>query len=407
MRVLLFSNLDTEKVFLTSIAQVLSNAGNDVLFYDRWEEYKFKHDHGEFRKRSKNDVPDKKNKISFAIIGIKLLSSLKKLALSRRLLKLTLPDIVILGTDNTYESIYLVKYARKLNIPVVVVPFSMCNHSELEYTAIKIGRYLNIDSRTSQILQYILSIFDFRWIRIEQNKIILVPVHTPIWIQFLLNIMPINPWVICGGKSDFVFVNSQFEKNYYIKSGIDSDKIIIFSNKDVIINSLSTENNNIVWSVPPDHLDNSVYDSHEEMVSWHIDQFNKLDHTVIISPHPRISNDYFEKFQLAPNVSISYQNIHELISKCTYFIASQSATIRFALACNKYIINYRFYNLPYDEYSNLLMVKEVYDKNQFLHDLKKLANGNLFDGTEYDAYENDYFLSQGKNLTEKLFEIKT
>lgn len=328
--------------------------------------------------------------------------------LSKKILKKNNPNVVIVGTDNSYFSLYIVKNANTMKIKTIVIPFSLSNQEELVAASRRVGRYFN----SRFLKKFILKKFNKWFVEDERNKgmYLKCPTSPYYLVQEALNLSPNNPWVICGGNSDYVLVNSQFEKDYYIDSGVEIDKIKIYSKnikkvyKKIEIDK-ECKKNYLLWSVPPDHLNQSVFNSHKEMVEWHIQQLGNLNQQVIISPHPRISAKYMETFELYSNMTVSNNSIQQLVSECSYFIASQSATIRFALANKKYVINFKFYNLPYTEYSNLPMVYEVESKDQFLDALKRININKLFNGTEYDKYDENYFESNEKNINKLIEEI--
>lgn len=403
MKVLVLANsLITERRYLEEVCKKLSS-GNDVIYYNSdIDKY--------IRIFEKNKIWLRK--IKFLPFGKKLFEYLcyKYVdSISKKILIRVNPEILILGTDNTYFSPFFVKNSKYRNIKSVVIPFTLANQEELVHYC-----------RTSrQYFQPLVSIniyllFFKKWFiedEKEKGKYFLCPIYPHFFIQEILKIAPRNPWIVCGGNSDYVFVNSQFEKDYYVKSGINEERIMIYGlrqndNFDISNhNAVQANDNYILWSVPPDHLNSKLFESQKQLIEWHLELFSESDWKIVVSPHPRIPHNYFDSFKLPLNVFISYESIHSLVSDCTYFIASQSATIRFALANKKFIINFKVYNLPYTEYSDMPMVCEVQSLVDFRKVFYRMQSGDLFKGFEYDNFEYDYFESRGSHLTTLLEQI--
>ncbi len=309
------------------------------------------------------------------------------------------PDLILLGCDNTYKSNFVVPISSKLNIKTIVFPFSMCNQEEVLYAVSELGYNLELKNKFSLFFR---NLFFNKWIRNIGNRSYLFPSSPHYLLQTLLRISPRDPWVICGGNSDFVFVNSEFERDYYVNSGVPSSKIRIYAldeseNESVIPNLF-------VWSVPPDHINSGMFDSYDQMIEFHLDLFSLLEIDVQISLHPRIPKDYFLRFKLSKRIHISNEPIHILLKRCEYFIASQSATIRFALRENKHVINFCIYGLPYTEYSGLSMVSEVNTIDQF-REILTLAKANRLSKNNQNVENHSYYKSSGKNLNEMLLAV--
>lgn len=401
MKVLIVSNeLKTESSFLKEVMLILYKTQNTFLTFDILEHRQKFYENYFFLKVLKRLLG---NFITEYFFSLFLMQKVKQLLLQNN------PDVVILGTDNAYSSPFFVSEAKKLNIRTVVIPFSLSNSEELLYACRRKTSHFKFNFFTRNYIRKYS-----RWFVedcLNADKFFLCPTEFHFLILEILRIAPDNPWVICGGNSDFVLVNSQFEKDYYVRSGISESRIMIYNSTTSEDRNLSIDgigqltHGYILWSVPPDHLNSKIFASLELLVEWHLNFFRDISRKIIISPHPRLPFDFFESFNIPPNVSISTQSIHHLISGCAYFVASQSATIRFALAKRKFIINFKMYNLPYTEYSNLPMVYEVESKEDFENAIYEMQAGVLFSGFEYDSFENDYFESQGMNINSLLDKI--
>jgi hypothetical protein len=292
------------------------------------------------------------------------------------------PDFVFLGTDVAYLSMF-VKRCCPTKTKVLVFPYSLCNHQEMIFSALQ--------KNSPACRRTIGKIFFPKWFKDYEGLAIECPATCPKSVQFIFGIQPSNPWVICGGQSDYVLVGSQFEADYFNQSGIDKKRILIVSNK-MKSPSLPGEvpGEFLLWSVPPDHLNNRLFKSHEEMVKWHLQIFSQLNCQVVISLHPRLSKTCLKAFKGGKNVHISEMNVHFLIEKCFGLVCSQSSTIRYALQNEKPVINFKIYQLPYTEYDKLAPVRCCMERKEFENAVDSLLSGT-FGNNEYSNHPTGYF----------------
>lgn len=267
------------------------------------------------------------------------------------------PDIILLGTDVAYRSLFVKKCCPK-RIKVLVSPYSLCNHEEMIFSIQQKG--------VQKSGTFIERFFFSRWFRRYDNGYFECLSTCPKFIQVLLGVQPPNPWVICGGRSDLVLVPNRFEFDYYEKSGIDAGKLAVYSSRPFNqIPARGGPKDFILWSVPPDHLSNDLFPSHVDMINWHLDFFRHINYPVLISPHPRLQPSLLDPSKFGSNMSMDRSSINDSIERCRVLIASQSATIRYALQKGKPVINFKIYNLPYTEYDQAEPVANVTTKEEF------------------------------------------
>jgi hypothetical protein len=302
-----------------------------------------------------------------------------------------MPDLIILGTDVSYLSLFAKKFCSQ-KIKVLVAPYSMCNQEEMIYS------YLQKNTAVRKVKGGLLNRFLFpEWFKIVGGQVIECPATCPMLIQAVLGVLPKTPWVICGGNSDRVLVPSQFEADYYQNSSIQSNKIITYS--PYVFKSFENhrgKDDYLLWSVPPDHINNKIFRNHREMIQMHLDAFASLKKQVILSLHPRLNSFFLNSFVIPNNVKQSDSTIEDLIAGCSWFVCSQSATIRFALQLKKSIINFKIYDLPYTEYSKLPMVINV-DSLDLFHEYIAMINNGFTTCEKYDGFNDNYFIETCPN----------
>ena len=72
-------------------------------------------------------------------------------------------------------------------------------------------------------------------------------------------------------------------------------------------------------------------------------------------------------------VKIARDNTAALIPLCDVYVASISATIQWAIACGKPVLNYDVYRYHYNDYLGVDGVIAVEDREQFLAALRQLT----------------------------------
>jgi hypothetical protein len=115
----------------------------------------------------------------------------------------------------------------------------------------------------------------------------------------------------------------------------------------------------IVCGFPPNQFGGEddgqfEFSSYDTLSDAWIESFRSLGNraNVLIRPHPRASADRFSSFA-GGNIRCSMQPTAELIPLCDLYVASISATIRWAIACGIPVINYDTYRYRYDDYEGV------------------------------------------------------
>ena len=313
-------------------------------------------------------------------------------------------DLVLLGTDVAYITPWITAAAKKSGVLTVVIPFTMSNHEEQLWSAKQRGRVVRW---YQPIAQFTRVTFPKWFIRSEGPYWYSTAIFDVLFLE-MFRVAPRLPMVVCGGNADHVIVETRFERNYFVESGVCSEKIElarVFCDNGVPV---STEQevlppDFVLWSVPPDHIRGGEFATYEDMISFHLSVFSEADTVVVLSPHPRISKDFFIKRDMPRNVFLSDAPIESLLKDCLLFVASQSATIRKALFYNKPVINFRCYHLPYTEYTGVPNVYETDKKDEFQSAFERFCEDGSWGSYPEDSHRmSDLFVSASNSLTEVL-----
>ncbi len=288
------------------------------------------------------------------------------------------PDIILTCEDNCGCSLLFIKEAKKKNIKTVVSVFTLANEQELGYVYSKLPDYYI----KGFVKQFFYSCYS-KWKRIYQGVLIACETLPNALAKELFKIAPKNPWISVGGNSNYIAIESEFVKEYYLNSGADKKKMKLLphpalenfqhrmKNKSFYIEELKknfkTINNQpvLLCSLPPDYFANKTFSNYKEIIDfWMTSLTKQKTHQIWLSLHPRQNVNSIEHLSNYP-VTIVKEPIENLMPLCDVFVAQYSATIRLALMCEKYVVNYDMFDANYTEYANCKLVNTVNTKEQF------------------------------------------
>jgi hypothetical protein len=313
--------------------------------------------------------------------------------------------------DTSYSIPYYTKVANKRGVKTIVLPFAIANH---EGILMSLARKPTQTSFFRLILSNLIVQLRPKW---KFHKTLGLKLAKNIWeicCMELFRVSPPNPWTIAGGNSTLIIVDSLFLKDYFVRSGADEKKIRLASldakiRPNPIQNKTTGDKINVLFSIPPDHVNCDVFNTHEEMVLSICESIISSKVNLTVSLHPRLNKDFyskllFEKFKL----KISGDPIEDLIRETDLFVASTSATIRIALSLQKVVINFDIYSFRYSEYFNLPPVRHVYTFGEFKNEFNKLINEVDYRLKILDSFNNykDYFSHKDTELAELLTELE-
>ena len=260
-----------------------------------------------------------------------------------------------------------------------------------------------------------------KWKHRTTEDILLIrqPVSVALAME-ILGCAPQNPWVYIGGNATAILVDSEFAKDYYVRSGIDERKIRIVGNipnehsKKLIMEHAVSCNNKVVsekkvlCSLPPDMIDRLLFTSHREMTEYWIKSLKKPGVNLIVSLHPRLPRNDFSFVEKKYNIQISEIPINELIAECDIFVACISATIRTALAYKKVVLNFDMFKFNYSDYNNIPMVLTVTTKEDFLRHYDQLINDDKYINELkglYNNYPAKYFGFNNDGIVRNIYSL--
>ena len=100
---------------------------------------------------------------------------------------------------------------------------------------------------------------------------------------------------------------------------------------------------------------------------------------VLVRPHPRQTQNDIAMLE-GFGVKVTSLDTASLVPLCDLYVASVSATIRWAIACGKPVVNYDVYQMNYKDYSEVKGVVTVYKREDFTSVLHRLTtDADYFD----------------------------
>jgi hypothetical protein len=244
-----------------------------------------------------------------------------------------------------------------------------------------------------------------KWIYTIQGKQILRIPAPDILAYELAKMSPPNPWILHSGDLDAIAVEGEVMRSDAILMGLRSDVVhatgIIqhdemkwrVDNKENLRSNLYRQLNFgadkplLLSALPPDFLytvngkpqcPNCDFKTYAELVEFWVKSIAQLSQfNIVITLHPSVNPEnlkYIEKW----GVRISQERTSDIMPLCDLFVASISATINWAIACGKPVINYDVYRYRYTDYVNASGVLTMEEKNEFLSTLFKLNDAEFF-----------------------------
>ncbi len=299
---------------------------------------------------------------------------------------------VVTAEDNFGISTFFIAAANKLKIPTFVFPVMIANKEELTFS------FSNKNYKVQKKMHKIFFKLFTNWCITNKGTQYFVVNAPQIIAQKLLKIAPKNIFIGVGGNAITKVFESQFMLEYYIKSGFTKtkdtfvlgslklDKLSNNFTRNLNIENIDITKKIILCALPPDCYPNKFYKSLNHIITHWLNLFcSQTSHQIIISLHPRTKLQDVEIIKQYP-VIITNHGIENYIPYCDVFIANLSATIRYALACNKKILNFDFINVNYSEYKNITQVKTVFNTTDF-----ETSFNQIILQDDYEKNESNYF----------------
>jgi hypothetical protein len=290
----------------------------------------------------------------------------RRLAVAHKLLAEIEPSALICSEDGLSSDFAILTAARRANIPVVNVPFGFGSVYEIERDlARKEGRGELI--RPSIRERALLEIVSPQWIKRGNFSGCLMYPPELIWAWESLGITLRDPWIVHGGLSDVLCVESDACLAQYVREKIPPRKLCNSGSPycDYMFSALSNDAlsaeafrtpkkmesgvTRILVSWPPSYHQaypgTNEFPTYEEMTRATFSMLAGLPRVKLtVSLHPACSPE-IASFISGLGIKITQDYIVGLLPASDVFVTYFSSTIRWALAAGKVVVNYDAYRL--------------------------------------------------------------
>lgn len=279
------------------------------------------------------------------------------------------PDLLILAEGNVqYMSEAFIKAFHKEGVPSVIAPYTFCTPEEPAnyYKAnpmFKAYNYQQADLGEQWFYTY------------QDTKLIRLPYFFATAYE-KRGYAPPQPWVLESGSADRILVESEAMKRHYLSQNLPAQQLAVvgdvahdrirevMNGRDTFKQRFSQDHHFalgnariIVFAVFPDltqKLDTqSDFTSYHDSLAAILGAMDRLTGwKTILSLHPSLQAKDFQH-HTSENIVISDWPAKDLVGLCDLYVASISATIRWAIAAGVPVINYDIYKLQYTDYKDV------------------------------------------------------
>ena len=300
------------------------------------------------------------------------------------------PHLLIMAEDSSQHGLYiLIKLGNASGIPTVIIPFTIANATEPAEAYFDKHEYIVSDNPVNRFIGSHFS----HWVYCYKGrKLLRMPAWNIIALE-LLGFAPRQPWIYNSEETSLIAVENEQMFQYYRNEGLPADRLIITgalyddiltegirnaeTNRAALNKELNLNPNQplLVCALPPSQFPrNCEFPDYPELVRFWMQTLTTIKGwNIIIRPHPRLGKedlDFLQQFTL----KLTQIDTASLVPLCDIYVASVSATIRWAIACGKPVINYDVYNMNYSDYVDAGGVITINDKESFRDTLWNLTS---------------------------------
>lgn len=210
-------------------------------------------------------------------------------------------------------------------------------------------------------------------------------------VLYRLNCLPRNPWVMGGGYSTKVLVDSEDMALRYKKNGCESNKIIITghpSHDDLyyflkkkrpkkvdIKRKYDLQDGHLTILALPQLGEHNIlpWDQHWKEIQFLCKTFSESSGQTLISLHPKMDIENYKFIEDIFDIRISDEPLKEILPIADSFASTFSSTVEWAVLCRIPTVVFDFYNIDYDmydEYKGVVIVNNKKELSRILNEIK-------------------------------------
>ena len=309
---------------------------------------------------------------------------------SRALTDRIRPALVVLCEDNVEGvSAPIVRAAHEASAIVAIQPNTIATAAEPAETYWGNPAH-SLDRWSNRVVARLYP----RWVYTHRGRALLRLPAAGVLAAEWLGLAPPLPWQINSGGADVILAESEAVRRYFARAGLPADRLRLTGTlaADRLARGMaeaprrrerlraalgfSGDRPVVLCALPPNQLDVRAsaccFARYEDLLAFWIETLAKSGECdVVLSLHPRSRRDPVRHFE-GPRVRIAEEPVVDLIPACDVFVASVSATIRWAIACSKPVLNYDVYRYHYDDYAGVDGVVTIDDREEFAREAARM-----------------------------------
>lgn len=298
-------------------------------------------------------------------------------------------SILIMCEDNPgYGTQYLIRSADRLGIPSVILPYSIVTALEPAEAYCENTSY-TFDNAICRIVGTLFP----RWAYEHRGKRLLRLPPPLILANELLRTAPPRPWTHNSGYADALFVENPHMLEHYRREGLPEHQLVMTGAvyDDILAEALAhctrlreelytetalpPDRPLLLCALPPSQFPRRAceFADYESLVAAWLGELQQVKGwNVLVRLHPRVQASGLIGHQ-TDTVKFTDRDTASLVPLCDLYVASVSATIRWAVACGKPVINYDVYRFCYDDYASATGVITMSSLEDFRAQLRRLT----------------------------------
>jgi hypothetical protein len=308
------------------------------------------------------------------------------------------PDFLVMGELNVGNlTAVFAGSARLMGIPTIIIPYTIPNPAEPAQFLRNERSY----SASSFLAKALLGAYPHWCFEYEGTRLIRLPALAAITTE-LLGLSTPAPWISNRGENVAIALESPAQRDLYLHLGFSDDQLWIVGDLTsgvahldenektrlkaelVAKHKLRPDRPLVVCGFPPDQyssIDTSGFEfaSYGALVdAWKSGLELIAEHAnILVRPHPRIPAGELASLE-SEHIRVVADPTADLIPLCDLYVASISATIRWAISCGIPVLNYDVYRYRYTDFNAAPGVVTVENVQKFRECLSRFFEDPAF-----------------------------
>ena len=303
-------------------------------------------------------------------------------------------SLLVFAEDNVgYFTHILSRMAYRQGVASVITPYTIANASE---AARYFSAYPEYHVKNSRKNWWVSQIFP-HWVYSYQGVDLLRMSAPAILGLEISGFRYQRPWVLNSDPLSLVAVENERMLEYYRAEKIPEERLVVTGAlyDDVLAKAAEDQDNLrkvldkelnlkpgqplILCALPPNQFPwKCEFSNYDELINHWIQAFETIQGwNIVVRPHPRLASKDIARL-VEFGVKITTRDTASLVPLSDLYIASVSATIRWAIACGKPVVNYDVYQLHYTDFAEVSGVLTLNESGLFLATLQRLTTNRTY-----------------------------